>query len=484
VARNEAVVDLRQSIQHAQYAPPEFSTDNRCDECTKKSDEPASPEQEGAPGKSSRFNVLTNRRHHCRRCSRSLCDRHCNQRRIIEVFGYNEPVRVCDSCCEHLDWGSELGKDMRQKDSGSMEQPWAQNSWVDKAVAFGHPAHVVEEPVEIIIKMQDNIVRLEKTIEHTIARQVECEAVLELKVRACAELQAGLERAQQALTEVQGDDETRLSIDRLSERLSVGMAGSVEGAMSADDCGEPHHAMPVKRKKGKGLAGRPALGQLTPNTGGTPSKAKKMPAKKKKAEFEVESSSPLPIAAGSASLGSSAGVSPICVSWYRDSAREAIFPEWIELAIAMGYDRDVTNAAVSQLLSKPAKFHTFDAFVDTLEGMAPDEASAASSSSGEQPSTQQEKRSSSDLRAKMKQFEELQGSGVTGSACEGIVQNAGEIPEDQLLCNVCMNHKVQVMFKCGHLKCEDCANKLIQSTEPLCPDCRMQLTSPRKFFLP
>ena len=74
-------------------------------------------------------------------------------------------------------------------------------------MASGHPAHVVEdhldpvrpepltrcvweEPVERLIKMQDNIVRLEKTIEHTIARQAECEAVLELKVRACAELQA------------------------------------------------------------------------------------------------------------------------------------------------------------------------------------------------------------------------------------------------------------------------------------------------------
>jgi hypothetical protein len=47
------------------------------------------------------------------------------------------------------------------------------------------------------------------------------------------------------------------------------------------------------------------------------------------------------------------------------------------------------------------------------------------------------------------------------SDVQGIVNNASEIPEDQLLCNVCMNHKVQVMFKC-----------------------REQLTSPRKFFLP
>ena len=179
--------------------------------------------------------------------------------------------------------------------------------------------------------------------------------------------------------------------------------------------------------------------------------------------------------AASASEGSSAGVSPICVSWYRDSAREAIFPEWIELAIAMGYDREVTNAAVSTLLSKPAKFHTFDAFVDTLEGLV----TSADQATGEASS---ENRSSADLRAKMKQFEEFQGPGETDF--EGIVQNAASIPEDQLLCNVCMNNKVQVMFKCGHLKCEECANKLIQNTEPLRPDCRMQLTSPRKFFLP
>ena len=70
------------------------------------------------------------------------------------------------------------------------------------------------------------------------------------------------------------------------------------------------------------------------------------------------------------------------------------------------------------------------------------------------------------------------------SDVQGIVNNASEIPEDQLLCNVCMNHKVQVMFKCGHLKCDDCARRLMNDPEPFCPDCREQLTSPRKFFLP
>jgi hypothetical protein len=150
-------------------------------------------------------------------------------------------------------------------------------------------------------------------------------------------------------------------------------------------------------RKGKGKA-RAALGGLNAN-GLTPNKPsgaaqKKIPAKKeaKAKEAASLSESPVRFSESLTSRTSSAGVSPICVSWYRDSARECIFPEWIELAIAMGYDRDTTNAAVRELLTKPARFHTFDAFVDTLETMeGPKEANAKE---GGRPST--------DLRAKMK----------------------------------------------------------------------------------
>ena len=45
----------------------------------------------------------------------------------------------------------------------------------------------------------------------------------------------------------------------------------------------------------------------------------------------------------------------------------------------MGYGREFTNAAVRELLAKPAKYHTFDAFVDTLDRLTPqDELSRAS----------------------------------------------------------------------------------------------------------
>jgi len=482
--RNEAVNELRYTLETARYEPPEFTEQAKCAECVGKDrvDEPLSPEAANGAN-SSRFNVITNRRHHCRRCSRSLCDRHCRARRVIELFGYVEPVRVCDCCAEHLDWGSELSKDMRQKEM-STEAPWAQNSWVDKAVAYGHPAHVVEGPVERIMKMQDNIVRLEKTIEHTIARQVECEAVLELKVRAGAELQAGLDRAQQALNDCEMAEAERASEEMEAEGAEDMLPFEAlrdENPRNAASVGRKRQ--PLKSKGGKD-GERLALGALTPNSATPKRKVKASPSKpkamakfgKKRDSSGAEMSSCSSPNFSESASSSQGGVSPICVSWYRDSARECAFPEWIELAIAMGYDRDITNSAVQELLSKSSKFHTFDAFVDTLDrkgAMAPDMKAAPEAS-------QSRSRGSEDLRSKMKEFERLQCQGEH----EGIVQNAADIPEDQLLCNICMNNKVGVMFKCGHLKCEDCANKLFSDSNPLCPDCRTRLTSPRKFFLP
>jgi hypothetical protein len=42
------------------------------------------------------------RQHHCRHCGHVVCGDHSESRFILEDLGYNEPVRVCDTCNKHL----------------------------------------------------------------------------------------------------------------------------------------------------------------------------------------------------------------------------------------------------------------------------------------------------------------------------------------------------------------------------------------------
>jgi hypothetical protein len=46
---------------------------------------------------------------------------------------------VCDNCCEHVDWGAELLKDMRQKE-GTTEVgvPWGRVTGGRPRVGTGH----------------------------------------------------------------------------------------------------------------------------------------------------------------------------------------------------------------------------------------------------------------------------------------------------------------------------------------------------------
>jgi len=305
---------------------------------------------------------------------------------------------------------------------------------------------------------------LEKTIEHTSARQVECEAVLQLKVRACAELNSSLERAQQAEAEAQA-----ASVD------SENFGESPNAAKSEDGMVTPGGESAKNKPKRVALAALPAN-----NASG---RDRRSPARSPSSAVEVargatESvSTPSPYSDRddmSESMDSSAyshGVSPLCVSWHRGSGRQCIFPEWIELAITMGYEREFTDEAVKELLRKPNQYHTFDAFVDTLDRITPrDEGN----------------RNSHDLlRAQIKELEEARAADEElHQSVLSVQQNSATVPEDLLLCNICCERKVAIVFKCGHMKCEECATFLTTQDQSTCPDCRERLTSPRKAFLP
>lgn len=44
-----------------------------------------------------------NRQHHCRKCGGAFCGQHSNNFRFLPLLGFNEPVRVCDTCVTELD---------------------------------------------------------------------------------------------------------------------------------------------------------------------------------------------------------------------------------------------------------------------------------------------------------------------------------------------------------------------------------------------
>lgn len=404
------------------------------------------------------------------------------------VLGYEEAVRVCDSCCDFLDWGSELSNDMKQK-SGKTEAPWAQNSWVDKAVAYGHPLIMVEGRVEEIIQMQDNIVRLEKTIEHTIARQVECEAVLEIKVQACEEHKGGLERAQKALEGLrlqhQGDVEAP---EAVGDRVLAGAQVTDGGDVDEENAGTGGVKRGIVVPAAKGRPKRAALGALSANAAspapdGRPSRASgARSAVSPQAAATPESMPHAPWSASS--LTSYNGISPIAVSWYDNSARECLQPEWVELAQVMGHSKEVVHRAYQRLLSKPVKISldTFLAAVTELEGSdrSPEQQESDMEAAVFQVPPEQ-LQLEEELRARMKELADLKEA---GALLEGLNGASPEVA-DEVLCSICLNNKSKIVFKCGHLKCEDCADELMsrEQHERLCPECRQLLTSPRKVFL-
>ena len=66
--------------------------------------------------------AITLRRHHCRRCGRSFCDR-CSARSIpLPRLGYPTPVRVCDGCWEEQREDSDATESGGKAASGEEEQ--------------------------------------------------------------------------------------------------------------------------------------------------------------------------------------------------------------------------------------------------------------------------------------------------------------------------------------------------------------------------
>jgi len=55
-------------------------------------------------------------------------------------------------------------------------------------------------------------------------------------------------------------------------------------------------------------------------------------------------------------------------------------------------------------------------------------------------------------------------------------------PMKSTTCNVCMDKTVDMVFRCGHAKCSECASRLIGLGQG-CPDCRAPLGSPQLLFL-
>ena len=77
--------------------PPAFKKSNYCTKCNKK------------------FSMFGNKRHHCRNCGQSFCDP-CSDKSIpISKYGFNEAVRVCESCYIKIVKGSPATENKKTK---------------------------------------------------------------------------------------------------------------------------------------------------------------------------------------------------------------------------------------------------------------------------------------------------------------------------------------------------------------------------------
>src|SRR3546814_818948 len=56
---------------------------------------------------------LTNRKHHCRRCGRVVCNT-CSKNRVTLAFTDTKKVRVCDTCMQGGRTGSDAADLLRQ----------------------------------------------------------------------------------------------------------------------------------------------------------------------------------------------------------------------------------------------------------------------------------------------------------------------------------------------------------------------------------
>ncbi|KAG6497495.1 hypothetical protein ZIOFF_045396 [Zingiber officinale] len=117
--------------------PPPFQEASRCDVCN------------------CSFNTFR-RRHHCRRCGRTLCHEHSSNYMILPQFGISSDVRVCSDCFND---SSRFQKDNKQTSPNTSNG--AENSFSR-------------------LTLNENAVLLAKASEESAARVLECKCGMPL----------------------------------------------------------------------------------------------------------------------------------------------------------------------------------------------------------------------------------------------------------------------------------------------------------------
>merc|ERR1719399_824093 len=57
----------------------------------------------------SKFRGIGERRHHCRKCGKLVCNACSKTRRRLPELGYSQPVRICLMCVDEMDLQREAG---------------------------------------------------------------------------------------------------------------------------------------------------------------------------------------------------------------------------------------------------------------------------------------------------------------------------------------------------------------------------------------
>jgi len=446
--RKTRMDDLRAFLAKT-FSAPAFSKSEECAECL--------ANQENDPLNDPSFGVLSKRRHHCRSCGRSLCDEHCAKKHDLPVYGIKEEVRVCEHCWNALEFGETLKVEMMPLKRD--EEPEASIRWIDKAAKLGYPRPEMAALVNGICDSQEKMARLERAIRDAEARCSECAAVLEMKVQACSSLGSELQRAQGRIA----------VLERKLGRLQEASSASERGSVTSDGSGSLSHS-PQSRELTSGRSGPRGspLDGLAATQQSLMESGRRLPLRPVTPNMLIPAEEPQPDSHTAAASGQT--ISPRCVSWYEAGStlhQPVVYPEWVELALVMGYSSEVVNQVVQQLMASPPHEHTFERFVDLLDDMCP---SAVP------------KRQSHELRQSIRSLEDQRGD-LTQLVERTRARMAPRTSQDLLLCNICYQNKVAIVFKCGHLKCEQCANKICEEAGSKCPDCRATLASPRRAYI-
>lgn len=116
---------------------------------------------------------FSNRRHHCRRCGRSVCEAHSGHEAALPLLGLPTPVRQCESCFTEIRWAETLFSSMSFNSDGTA--PEAKIEWQTKAKALGFATSQLQPALTQILDLQGLIARdrqeLQELSEHSTAVQ-------------------------------------------------------------------------------------------------------------------------------------------------------------------------------------------------------------------------------------------------------------------------------------------------------------------------